>query len=291
MRGTLIQGAIVAEGNKFFRSTGFWDAASAINVGNQVNVDSCPAIRTTAAVSGWEIKQNIANRLPAVKLYRSDTDCSWRFLLQRSMTRYSKPCPLFFFRGPRIWGLNQSREKKGGVMKPRGPLMIEHRLIEKMMGVIEKRIPQIRKTNKIEPAFVDSIIDFMRTYTDGIHHGKEEEIYFRGCAKKSMEAAESEMLKELIEEHNLSRYAIETIVQAKEKYLEGEDVLHLILEKLQSLVDLYRGHIEKEDQHFFPDSEKYLSETEQMKMLEEFSEFDKKVVHEKYRSLVENLKE
>ena len=174
-------------------------------------------------------------------------------------------------------------------MKPRGPLMIEHRLIEKMMGCIEKRIPQIKESNKIEPVFIDSIIDFMRTYTDGIHHGKEEEIYFRECAKKNMEAHEVELLNELIEEHDLSREAIEAIAQAKENYLEGEDVLDLILAKLQSLVDIYRGHIDKEDHHFFPDSEKYFSETEQVRILGEFLKFDKTVIQEKYRLLIETL--
>jgi hemerythrin-like domain-containing protein len=129
----------------------------------------------------------------------------------------------------------------------------------------------------------------MRTYTDKIHHGKEEEIYFRVCAKKNMCVQESELLNELVEEHKRSRKAIEALAQGKKKYLAGEDVFELILGELQTIVEIYREHIGKEDHRFFPDSERYLSETEQVKMLAEFLEFDKKVIHEKYRSVVEDL--
>ncbi len=167
--------------------------------------------------------------------------------------------------------------------------MIEHRLIEKMIGIIEKKIPQIRKLKKIEPSFIDSVVDFMQTYTDKIHHGKEEDIYFRVCANKNMNSQESELLSELIEEHELSRKVIDAIVQNKDKNLEDEGVFELIVGKLHSLVKIYRDHIDKEDHLFFPESEKYLSEIEQTKMLEEFLDFDKKVIHEKYRLVVEDL--
>lgn len=174
-------------------------------------------------------------------------------------------------------------------MRPRGPLMIEHRLIEKMMRILADKIPKIREAQKVEPAFIDPVIDFMRTYTDKIHHGKEEAIYFRECAKKEMTAAEARMLKELLHEHEISRRAVETIAQARKRYPKEENALEVIVEKLEFLVEIYRGHIDKEDHRFFPDSEKYFSEAEQAAMLKEFLEFDKKMVQEKYKAVVEDL--
>ena len=168
--------------------------------------------------------------------------------------------------------------------------MIEHRLIEKMMQVIADKIPEIKRVKKMESTFIDPVVDFMRTYTDKIHHGKEEEIYFRECAKKNLTTAEADLLKELLYEHELSRKALETIAQARNRHPQDETALDLILEKLDFLVEIYRKHIDKEDHRFFPDSEKYFSELEQAAMLEEFQQFDKKVIHEKYRTVVENLK-
>ena len=105
-----------------------------------------------------------------------------------------------------------------------------------------------------------------------------------------MTNSESELLNELLQEHELSRKTVEAIAEAQERYREGEEVLDVLLDKLNALVALYRQHIDKEDHRFFPESEKYFSETEQTAMLEEFREFDEKIIHQKYRSVVARWK-
>jgi hemerythrin-like domain-containing protein len=65
--------------------------------------------------------------------------------------------------------------------------------------------------------------------------------------------------------------------------------LPLITESLQKFVDFYPKHIEKEDKVFFPASMKYFSELEQQSMLLEFWEFDRKMIHAKYKSIIETL--
>jgi hemerythrin-like domain-containing protein len=56
---------------------------------------------------------------------------------------------------------------------PVGYLMIEHRLIEKMIALLEKELGNIRKTKKAKPKFIDTAVDFIKTYADKCHHGKE----------------------------------------------------------------------------------------------------------------------
>ncbi len=74
-------------------------------------------------------------------------------------------------------------------MLPRGPLMTEHRLIEKMLTIIDKRVSIMQEKNEIDPVFIDSAVDFIRTYADRTHHGKEEDILFRELEKKEYLAA------------------------------------------------------------------------------------------------------
>jgi hemerythrin-like domain-containing protein len=62
-----------------------------------------------------------------------------------------------------------------------------------------------------------------------------------------------------------------------------------IVSKLRTLVEFYPKHIEKEDKVFFPASRAYFTNEEDQAMLEEFWEFDRKMIHEKYKSLVEGL--
>jgi hemerythrin-like domain-containing protein len=64
--------------------------------------------------------------------------------------------------------------------------MIEHRLIEKMLEVVRNQISLIDSTNSIDRVFIDTTVDFIRTYADRTHHGKEEDIMFRELAKKTM---------------------------------------------------------------------------------------------------------
>ena len=77
----------------------------------------------------------------------------------------------------------------------------------------------------------------------------------------------------------------------KERYLQGQTgALEVILDKLNVLVNFYPEHIEKEDKVFFPASRAYFTNEEDQVMLSEFWEFDRRMIHEKYESLVEGLK-
>ena len=69
-------------------------------------------------------------------------------------------------------------------MKPIGPLMWEHRLIEKLVQTLKTEIGKIREQDEINIVLIDQAVDFFRTYSDRTHHGKEEEILFRDLAKK-----------------------------------------------------------------------------------------------------------
>jgi hemerythrin-like domain-containing protein len=177
-------------------------------------------------------------------------------------------------------------------MKPRGPLMIEHRLIERMLELVREEIRQIEVRNAADPVFIDAAVDFMRFYADRTHHGKEEDILFRVLAAKKMSPADTNIMNELIEEHKYGRQQVKELVDAKQAYLQGDrDSLKTIAEQFTALVQFYPKHITKEDQVFFPASEAYLSPEEQEAMLQEFWEFDKKMIHEKYRSVVEQLEQ
>lgn len=80
------------------------------------------------------------------------------------------------------------------------------------------------------------------------------------------------------------------LVNANTCYRNGNNaVLGAIAEKLLFLGEFYPRHIEKEDKVFFPTMTKYLTEDDQQSMLSEFWEFDRSMIHEKYRYMIESL--
>ena len=63
-------------------------------------------------------------------------------------------------------------------MMPVGPLMIEHRRIERMITIIGREFDRIQDEKKVNPAKIDIFVDFIRFYADRCHHGKEEDRHF-----------------------------------------------------------------------------------------------------------------
>ena len=176
-------------------------------------------------------------------------------------------------------------------MKPRGALMIEHRLIEKMLNVATKELDNIKNGNKLNSSLINIIIDFLKTYADRTHHGKEEGILFKELMNKALIESDRNIMEELIHEHIEARKAVADIYLANIQYENGDTSrAKIIYEKLFFLTQFYPVHIKKEDNVFFPETEKYFSADEQEKMLNEFWEFDRKMVHEKYNQTYESLK-
>ena len=72
------------------------------------------------------------------------------------------------------------------------------------------------------------------------------------------------------------------------RYYEGDqDALPTMIYELGKIVDFYPAHIEKEDRHFFVPIMEYFSAEQQQEMLGEFWDFDRQMIHEKYRRVVE----
>jgi len=123
-------------------------------------------------------------------------------------------------------------------MNPIGPMMWEHRLIEKLLRLFEGEIRKINESNKVDTVFIDTAVDFMRTYADRTHHGKEEDILFRDLVEKPLSPEHLRIMNELVEEHKYSRETVGKLVEAKERYLKGENTAPEVIAYLKELAQL-----------------------------------------------------
>jgi hemerythrin-like domain-containing protein len=181
-------------------------------------------------------------------------------------------------------------EGEEGTMKPIGPLMWEHRLIEQMVGLLRGEIDRSASMNAVNLPLIEQAVDFFRTYADRTHHGKEEEILFRELARKELSSGHRAIMEELIREHVHGRGLVSQVVEAKDLYAAGDaGAMPRIVGLLRELVDFYPGHIEKEDKRFFFPCLDYFSDAEQEHMLAEFFAFDQEMIHEKYHTMVEHF--
>jgi hemerythrin-like domain-containing protein len=170
---------------------------------------------------------------------------------------------------------------------PIGPLMIEHRLIERMIDVMKEELLLIEKEKKADPEFIEMAVDFIRTYADRCHHGKEEDILFRDLGGRKLTDEHKRTMEELVEEHKWGRKVTARLVEANTRYIQGnKEALSVIMESMKTLIEFYPKHIEKEDKHFFIPCMDYFTEAEKETMLKEEWEFDRSLIHEKYRNMV-----
>lgn len=177
-------------------------------------------------------------------------------------------------------------------MLPIGPLMIEHRLIERMIELINTELVKIRETKQVKPRFIDAAVDFLWVYADRTHHGKEEDILFRELESKKSELAKKHLqrMNELVREHIYARSEVGAVVELNQRIINGDQkAVDKLINHLQNLIKFYPNHIEKEDKDFFIPCMEYFSKKEQQAMLDEFWEFDRQMIHERYKAVVDAL--
>ena len=121
-------------------------------------------------------------------------------------------------------------------MMPIGPLMIEHRVIERMIVALRAELRDIEQTGTVDVDFLTSAVDFLRRYADQCHHGKEELILFRELRRKPLPPHHAATLAELIDEHVTGRAAVARLVAAIDGYRRDGAA--------QATLDLHRGSSE-----------------------------------------------
>jgi hemerythrin-like domain-containing protein len=184
-------------------------------------------------------------------------------------------------------------------MQPIGLLMIEHRLIERLLNLMAREFKRIKANIEVDPefafvdpVFIDTAVDFIQTYADRCHHGKEDDLLFKALAAKDLSPEHRQTMDDLIREHAWAREATASLVKAKEAYLlEKPGALDDLMEHMGKLVDFYPRHIDKEDRHFFIPCMAYFSQAEQTDLLARMYEFDRQLIHEKYRGVVESMEQ
>ncbi len=173
-------------------------------------------------------------------------------------------------------------------MLPVGPLMTEHRLIERMINALKESLLSIEKNGKVDTDFIGEAVDFLTTYADKCHHGKEEDILFNELSKKDIKEGHRKTMDSLIEDHRSGRKAVRELVKANDKYKKGDmGSLGPIKDSLKELTDLYPRHIAREDKDFFLPVMDYFSDREKENMLNKFRDFDRNLIHMKYREIAE----
>jgi hemerythrin-like domain-containing protein len=140
-------------------------------------------------------------------------------------------------------------------------LMDEHRVIERVLGALE-----IASRAELPVDFYERAIDFIATFADAQHHGKEEERLFPALERKGM-PREGGPIGVMCDEHVVGRGHV---ARMREMAAAG-DLDGLRAESLEYAA-LLRQHIRKEDEVLFVMARQFLNEDEMGGLEKSFEE-------------------
>jgi hemerythrin-like domain-containing protein len=175
-------------------------------------------------------------------------------------------------------------------MKATEDLKQEHEGILLMLNIME----QISAMNELNTVHLAQIIDFIKTFADKCHHGKEEDLLFPKLIEKGIDK-ENGPIGVMLFEHEQGRKYIQELSNSFENYKNGDkSAIVGIKDNMNKYINLLRNHISKENNMLFNMADKVLSVEEQDNLFEEFEKIEIERIgvgkHEEYHQLLKLLK-
>jgi len=178
-------------------------------------------------------------------------------------------------------------------LKPTEILEAEHKFIQIVISALAEIAGRMEAGREIPKEILFNVVDFMRSYADADHHGKEEAILFPFLEKKGV-PPQGCPLSILISEHQRGRSLVSDLAESAEKYSNNEPgAKEKLLKTFHTLVDLYPKHIWREDYLLFPMTDKLLSADEQDYIRQQFEAAEKKFGEEnhlKFEQMAQEIK-
>lgn len=167
----------------------------------------------------------------------------------------------------------------------------EHRVIERVMSGLEVLVRTSLQQKRLDEALARMAIDFIKSFADRIHHGKEEDDLFARMVERGM-SRQSGPLAVMLHEHELGRSCVKAMETNVSKAAEGDATsLAAFSDAAGEYIELLRNHIMKEDRVLYPMSDKILNEKDQEEMLARFEESSRHnaTIYKKYLDMAETL--
>lgn len=147
-------------------------------------------------------------------------------------------------------------------MKAVDLMMEEHRLIERMLRVLEDSAGILERGGTVPPGMLAGMLEFIQVYADAGHHAKEEEIFFPALAVYGL-TPETSTIGAFQTQHQSGRLLVREMLGALPAVNRGEKAAcQAFAAGALEYVALLREHIRLEDRHFAEYAEEYLSPEE-----------------------------
>lgn len=138
----------------------------------------------------------------------------------------------------------------------------EHRLIERMLNVLEDVAGRLDRGVAVPPDMLEGLLEFIQVYADAGHHAKEEDIFFPALAAHGLEP-DASAIGAFRAQHEFGRSLVRGMREALPAATRGERAgCEAFAASAKDYIALLREHIRLEDHHFVAYALDYLSDEE-----------------------------
>jgi len=153
-------------------------------------------------------------------------------------------------------------------------LLEEHRLIERMLGVLDELVRRLESEREVPASVVEAALRFLIEFTDGLHHAKEEHVLFPLLARHDI-GPDQPFINALAEHHDMGRSYVRRMAGAWRAVQRAVPDAHIALaSEMRSYVELLREHIRIEDEFLRGVADEYLSADDDRELVEGFVAID-----------------
>ena len=168
----------------------------------------------------------------------------------------------------------------------------EHRIIERMLAVMEAAAARVDAGQSLPTEFFPKVVDFVRNFADRCHHGKEEDNLFPALEKRGI-PRQTGPIGVMLMEHDQGRAFVRGMDEAGKHASGDKAALKTALDNARGYAKLLRQHIDKEDNVLYPMADQVLTPADKQELLSKFEEVEQERIgagkHEEYVKLVEDL--
>jgi hemerythrin-like domain-containing protein len=165
----------------------------------------------------------------------------------------------------------------------------DHVYILRLIDVME----EITTLPEVNVDHIETIIDIIRNFADGVHHAKEEKLLFPKMVEKGFSFDQGPVAV-MMSDHVSGRKYVKGISDNLILYKSGDAaVLNDLYKNMRGYIDLLRSHISKENNVLFRMADKAFSNEEQQFLSNEFKKVetnaDNEDVNKKYITRINEL--
>ena len=169
----------------------------------------------------------------------------------------------------------------------------EHRVIEQVVGCLEKLAHQCITEGKLDQQSAHQALDFFQTFADRCHHVKEEAHLFPLLEAKGF-PSDCGPTSVMRAEHDQGRRFMQSLADAVDGAAAGKaEAVQQFASNAQAYARLLRDHIAKEDQRLFPMTDQALTGADQEALVAAFESVEDQQAHAethaKYLRLADEL--